>query len=533
MSASAPPVVRSEANKELFEACKKLVKVAGGIPPQYVRTSFPKRSESASSQPPARWKYTEFTIEARTDGLMLKHWQKEGASNPYSKIGRKLDVVKYNDQEYKELLAELNPSWSKAETDLLFELCENFELRFIVIADRFAQHTEYKRSIEELKERYFSIAKRLLEHRGDVNNQIVKKPFNFNYEVRRKINLEKIFLRAAEHQACERQILEEVKKNEQNIIKKEREYKNLQRLMSNEDLNDNEADPLSNYRKVMRSPKLPFTVVNANGGQPSPTNKEQPKEKASGIYLRSQLLSAPLPIPEKAQKKLNQILKEFGVPDKLPPTAATVQLYDQLRKEILTLLGLEKHLQKKQQEKIILEQKYEDLQKSIKNAPQPAQMVPGQGINPRMMTPGNPHMLGPNGIPFSPNMSGRIQPPSNPNYHPSYSASMRYSMTQQNRAPHQYVRSPYENNKTEEGSISLNVNHVRVIPVTPPPAAEPNQTSAVVKTEENVKQEDKIETPMPEKTKGKRKPRSERKSKRVTADDGVPDNSSEKKKKKY
>ena len=29
--------------------------------------------------------------------------------------------------------------WDKLETDVLFELCERFDLRFIVIADRFSQ----------------------------------------------------------------------------------------------------------------------------------------------------------------------------------------------------------------------------------------------------------------------------------------------------------------------------------------------------------------------------------------------------------
>lgn len=42
--------------------------------------------------------------------------------------------------------------WSKEETDQLFELCERFDLRFIVIADRFPT----ARSVEDLKSRYYS-----------------------------------------------------------------------------------------------------------------------------------------------------------------------------------------------------------------------------------------------------------------------------------------------------------------------------------------------------------------------------------------
>ena len=42
--------------------------------------------------------------------------------------------------------------WTKKETDQLFELCKQFDLRFIVIADRFSS----SRTVEELKNRYYS-----------------------------------------------------------------------------------------------------------------------------------------------------------------------------------------------------------------------------------------------------------------------------------------------------------------------------------------------------------------------------------------
>lgn len=49
--------------------------------------------------------------------------------------------------------------WTKEETDQLFDLCERFDLRFIVIADRFPS----SRTVEELKERYYSgVSLRLL-----------------------------------------------------------------------------------------------------------------------------------------------------------------------------------------------------------------------------------------------------------------------------------------------------------------------------------------------------------------------------------
>lgn len=48
----------------------------------------------------------------------------------------------------------MKSDWSKLETDILFELCERFNLRFIVIADRFSYELQEKlaaQNEEELK----------------------------------------------------------------------------------------------------------------------------------------------------------------------------------------------------------------------------------------------------------------------------------------------------------------------------------------------------------------------------------------------
>jgi len=47
-------------------------------------------------------------------------------------------------------------NWSKQETDRLFELCRRFDLRFVVIHDRW-DDSQSKRSVEDLKERYYNI----------------------------------------------------------------------------------------------------------------------------------------------------------------------------------------------------------------------------------------------------------------------------------------------------------------------------------------------------------------------------------------
>ena len=81
---------------------------------------------------------------------MLHHWTKQKETDeiyPFARFNRKVEVIRYTDEEYKKavnILATQNiggiattSDWSKEETDHLFDLCERFSLRFIVIADRF------------------------------------------------------------------------------------------------------------------------------------------------------------------------------------------------------------------------------------------------------------------------------------------------------------------------------------------------------------------------------------------------------------
>ena len=71
----------------------------------------------------------------------------------------------------------------------MWELLEQFELRFIIVADRLDGPLD--RSVDEVKDRYYRVARKLLELRGDVSNPLMRVPrFNYEHEVERKKNLE-------------------------------------------------------------------------------------------------------------------------------------------------------------------------------------------------------------------------------------------------------------------------------------------------------------------------------------------------------
>nr|VDD10161.1 unnamed protein product [Brassica oleracea] len=100
------------------------------------------------------WQWLPVKSSARSDDLQLFHWVRVVNDVPPSgdySIQQSVDVLKYTDDEYENHLTD--PVWTKEETDQLFELCERFDLRFTVIADRFP----LSRTLEELKDRYYSV----------------------------------------------------------------------------------------------------------------------------------------------------------------------------------------------------------------------------------------------------------------------------------------------------------------------------------------------------------------------------------------
>lgn len=74
--------------------------------------------------------------------------------------------------------------WTKQETDYLFGLCQRYDVRFVVIADRY-DYPYAVRSIEvsylnvilqDIKDRYFSVTRRILRLR----QQNVPSELNFD-----------------------------------------------------------------------------------------------------------------------------------------------------------------------------------------------------------------------------------------------------------------------------------------------------------------------------------------------------------------
>uniref|UniRef100_A0A6N2MWG1 Myb-like domain-containing protein n=1 Tax=Salix viminalis TaxID=40686 RepID=A0A6N2MWG1_SALVM len=163
------------------------------------------------------WQWLPFTSSARKDNLQLYHWVRVVNGVPptgdysFAKYNKSVDVLKYTEEEYEKYLTD--PMWTKEETDQLFDLCERFDLRFVVIADRFTS----SRSVEELKDRYYNVSRAMLIARapspGDVSGHpLVKEPYNSSQETERKRALSMVLSQTKHQERKDTQVLAEAKR---------------------------------------------------------------------------------------------------------------------------------------------------------------------------------------------------------------------------------------------------------------------------------------------------------------------------------
>ena len=68
----------------------------------------------------------------------------------------------------------------------LWDLLKQYELKFVVVYDRFDEETYGERTVESLKDRYYSVARIILEHRRIFDHPIIKSGYNYEQEIKRR-----------------------------------------------------------------------------------------------------------------------------------------------------------------------------------------------------------------------------------------------------------------------------------------------------------------------------------------------------------
>lgn len=289
------------------------------------------------------WKWMPFTNPARKDGAIFYHWRRaaeEGKDYPFAKFNKTIQVPKYTDQEYQLHLHD--EKWSRSATDHLFELCERFDARWIVIEDRFDHLSHGKRSVEDIKDRYYTIVNKLSKVRSDPNlSNRAQQMYDAEHERKRKAQLNRLFNRTTEQVEEEEMLIQELKRIE--FRKKEREKKaqDLQKLIT---AADNSSDLRRTERKITKK-KLPITLSrkkdqDGNMKIPETGGIKFPDMKQSGVYLRSQKMKLPSSVGQKKTKAIEHLLDELGIPIQPMPTDEICQLYNDLRSDMVLLYEL-------------------------------------------------------------------------------------------------------------------------------------------------------------------------------------------------
>ena len=296
-----------------------------------------------------KWVWSEFENPARIDGLRLNHWQRiEDVKKDYeyAQLNKKINIVNVRKEEYFQVCDKLDPTWDWEETEYLWDLCRTFDLKFIAIHDRYNyNNNNYNndRSIEDLKERYYSVCRKILKLRKNYDHPILKSGYNYEQEIKRRACLDRIINKNNEQQALEVEIIDQA--NEiKNKIEKYQKYEKLEKKLIKHVEDQDLAD-----------------------GTFEDYIKNKPYTNTSFAYLRSYKLNHPPPINEKIQKKVDIMLKELGVPEKLIPTERVEYAYDTLKNNLIIMTSLKKHLEKKEFDKKKLELSLTDIQTKISN----------------------------------------------------------------------------------------------------------------------------------------------------------------------
>ncbi|XP_048435333.1 SWR1-complex protein 4 isoform X2 [Pyrus x bretschneideri] len=348
---------------------REVYALTGGVPPLMPAVEPLQLKKRPPTDEKITWQWLPFTSSTRKDNLQLYHWVIVVNGIPptgdysfakYNKVqlslivlGKSVDVVKYTDEEYEKHLTD--DMWTKEETDQLFELCQQFDLRFIVIADRFSSSC----TVEELKERYYKVSRSILIARaaafpGNISEHpIVKEPYKFTQERDRKRALSMVLSQTKHQERKDYEVLAEAKRIAESHMAA-RNAKESELLVT---------FTMDSERAIVFGETL-SPPSNSEFAPAMVAHSTSMAENASTlvslrmlrVYLRTYALDQMIQAASSSAglrtiKRVEQSLQELGVnlKPRVPTKAVCAQHLD-LRKEILTLLNLQKQLQHKEAE---------------------------------------------------------------------------------------------------------------------------------------------------------------------------------------
>ncbi|XP_006460333.1 hypothetical protein AGABI2DRAFT_220292 [Agaricus bisporus var. bisporus H97] len=336
----------------------------------------------------AKWVLRPFNNNARTDGLELHHWVKANSDPnteyPFAKYHIQTTNYTFSQDEYSRFLED--KEWTKDETDYLFNVVRDFDARWYVIHDRYEYHDGPPRSLDDLKDRYYSVCRKLVRNRPWAGDEASKAAllsslqFDKERELTRKKYIASLENRTQEQVAEEEALYIEIKKLEQTERRFKKEREDLLRLLAGVDsgLQDIVEDDISSLGQLATDPKRkkrgaleaesPATpsVPSINTPllkRPQPTKNaafdtqncitrtELPNTTSAtkAAHQPAFLRSFKLPVPKAAiAPKVTQALAELGVSHTrlVMPTRDTVAQLDSLLEATMALIEMKRVVDK-------------------------------------------------------------------------------------------------------------------------------------------------------------------------------------------
>ncbi|KUF91632.1 26S protease regulatory subunit 8 [Phytophthora nicotianae] len=168
--------------REVLELLESSHRASHALYQGFGKTSLKQKWQERKKSPAVKWIRKSFRNPARAalagengeEGLTLTHWGKAHLEQPdyvFARFNVKSEVTSYTDKEYEAALAHHQDpmmKWSKEEMDLLMKLCQRFDLRWVVISDKYNSNPIAKgapRSVEDIKYCYYEVTRLLAEYR--------------------------------------------------------------------------------------------------------------------------------------------------------------------------------------------------------------------------------------------------------------------------------------------------------------------------------------------------------------------------------
>ncbi|KAJ7575004.1 hypothetical protein C8J56DRAFT_976821, partial [Mycena floridula] len=156
-----------------------------------------KQKPNLSGAGKVKWECRSFKNSARTDSLQLSHWVKVSSNPNAGKSPNKHSNARYNiaptavytypHDEHTRLIQD-SEGWTKEETDYLFKMAQEFDLRWFIIHDRY-EDQGFVQSL--VVHRYYNACRKLVRARpfpGDwqASKDALIATFSFDKQMRKR-----------------------------------------------------------------------------------------------------------------------------------------------------------------------------------------------------------------------------------------------------------------------------------------------------------------------------------------------------------